>query len=194
MKNKKIQILIAITGASGSIYAKSLLQKLQILQNNNNFEVSLVFSEMGKQVCRHELGDFFIAELVFKIFDNSNFNAGFASGSSPADIMIIIPSSMGTLGRIAHGYSDSLITRAADVCLKERKKLILVTRESPLNLIHIKNMELISLSGGIIFPASPSFYSNPNNIDELVDNVTNRLLDLIEIKTDYKRWGEDLSL
>lgn len=190
MTKLKKNIVIAITGASGSVYAKNLLIKLSNPIIKNNFEISIVFTDTGKEVAIYETGEDFSLDLGFKTYDNNNFYAPFASGSSAADIMIIIPCSMGTLGRIAHGTSDNLICRAADVVLKERKKLILVTRETPLNLIHIKNMELITLAGGIILPASPSFYSKPISLDDAVNTVVDRVLDLSEIETDYKRWGK----
>ncbi|HNY45172.1 MAG TPA: UbiX family flavin prenyltransferase, partial [Bacteroidales bacterium] len=150
MDSKKKNILVAITGASGAIYAKQLLEKLNDLKEKESLEISVIYSKTGKEVAIHEIGYDFVKELNLKTYEDNNFYAPFASGSSPADILVIAPCSMGTLGRIANGFSDSLITRAADVVLKERKKLILLTRETPLNLIHIKNMELISLSGGII--------------------------------------------
>lgn len=190
MSRAKKNIVIAVTGASGSIYAKNLLQILTSHNNTEDFELSLIFSETGKEVAIYETGSDFSADFGIKTYSNSDFYAPFASGSSVADVMIVIPCSMGTLGRIAHGTSDNLIARAADVVLKERKKLILVTRETPLNLIHIKNMELVTLAGGIIMPASPSFYSKPLCFDDLVNTVVDRVLDLSGIETDYLRWGK----
>jgi len=192
MDSKKKNILVAITGASGAIYAKQLLEKLNALKEKENLEISVIYSKTGKEVAIHEIGYDFVKELNLKTYEDNNFYAPFASGSSPADILVIAPCSMGTLGRIANGFSDSLITRAADVVLKERKKLILLTRETPLNLIHIKNMELISLSGGIIFPASPSFYNKPTNIEDLVNTVIFRILDLMQIEITYDRWGKSV--
>jgi len=192
MDSKKKNILVAITGASGAIYAKQLLEKLNALKEKENLEISVIYSKTGKEVAIHEIGYDFVKELYLKTYEDNNFYAPFASGSSPADILVIAPCSMGTLGRIANGFSDSLITRAADVVLKERKKLILLTRETPLNLIHIKNMELISLSGGIIFPASPSFYNKPTNIEDLVNTVIFRILDLMQIEINYDRWGKSV--
>ncbi len=192
MDSKKKNILVAITGASGAIYAKQLLEKLNALKEKENLEISVIYSKTGKEVAIHEIGYDFVKELYLKTYEDNNFYAPFASGSSPADILVIAPCSMGTLGRIANGFSDSLITRAADVVLKERKKLILLTRETPLNLIHIKNMELISLSGGIIFPASPSFYNKPTNIEDLVNTVVFRILDLMQIEINYDRWGKSV--
>lgn len=190
MPELKKNIVVAITGASGSVYAKNLLIKLSKPLIKDKFEISTVFTDTGKDVAIYETGTDFSLELGFKNYDNNDFYAPFASGSSPAEIMIIVPCSMGTLGRIAHGTSNNLICRAADVVLKERKKLILVTRETPLNLIHIKNMELVTLAGGIIMPASPSFYSKPLCFDDLVNTVVDRVLDLSGIETDYLRWGK----
>lgn len=190
MKIRKKNILIAITGASGSIYAKNLLEKLNDIKEKENLEISVIYSKTGKEVAKHEIGYDFVEKLNLKTYEDNNFYVPFASGSSPADIMVIAPCSMGSLGRIANGFSDSLITRAADVVLKERKKLILLTCETPLNLIHIKNMELISVSGGIILPASPSFYNKPTNIEDLVNTVVFRILDLMQIEINYKRWAE----
>ncbi len=136
----------------------------------------------------YELGNNFISTIPHKIYNINDFYAPFASGSSVADAMVIIPCSMGTLGRVATGITDNLISRTADVVLKERKKLILVTREAPLNLIHIRNMETITLAGGIIMPASPSFYSFHKNIDELIENFVNRVLDLLGFYPAAKRW------
>lgn len=192
MDSKKKNILVAITGASGAIYAKQLLEKLNALKEKENLEISVIYSKTGKEVAIHEIGYDFVKDLNLKTYEDNNFYAPFASGSSPADILVIAPCSMGTLGRIANGFSDSLITRAADVVLKERKKLILLTRETPLNLIHIKNMELISLSGGIIVPASPSFYNKPANIEDLVNTVVFRILDLMQIEINYDRWGKSV--
>jgi flavin prenyltransferase len=190
MSRDKKNIVVAVTGASGSIYAKNLLQILTGHNNTEDYELSLIFSETGKEVAIYETGSDFSADFGINTYSNSDFYAPFASGSSVADVMIVVPCSMGTLGRIAHGTSDNLIARAADVVLKERKKLILVTRETPLNLIHIKNMELVTLAGGIIMPASPSFYSKPDNIDAAVNTVINRVLDLAGIDNEYTRWGD----
>jgi flavin prenyltransferase len=189
MTEQKKNIVIAVTGASGSVYAKNLLQSLSEPHIKEKLLLSLIFTDTGKDVAIFETGTDFSVEFKIKTYENSDFYAPFASGSSPADVMIVIPCSMGTLGRIAHGTSDNLICRAADVVLKERKKLILVTRETPLNLIHIKNMELLTLAGGIIMPASPSFYSKPKSLDAAINTVINRVLDLAEIETDYMRWG-----
>lgn len=183
-----MKIAVGITGASGAIYAQLLLSKLNELQNQIS-EVSIVFSPTAKGVWELELQQ--KPQLYeFKEYDSNDFYAPFASGSAQYDALIICPCSMGTMGRIAHGVSDSLLTRSADVMLKERKKLILVTREMPYNLIHIKNMELITLAGGIICPASPSFYSNPQSIEEACNTVINRVIDLIGLQSNSYKWGE----
>ncbi|MEN8119516.1 MAG: UbiX family flavin prenyltransferase [Bacteroidota bacterium] len=186
----KRKIVIAITGASGSIYAQSLIKRLNKEDIQNQIkEVNIVLSSNAKDVWGYEIGTFDEKTIPFKIFDKNNFKAPFASGSSGFDTMIICPCSMGTLGRIANGISNDLISRAADVILKERRKLILVTRETPLNLIHINNMKTVTEAGGIICPATPSFYSKPQTIDELVQTVTDRALNLAGIEIDNYRWG-----
>jgi len=188
---KKINIVVAVTGASGAIYAKVLLEKLSQLsaQIDNN---GVVFSENAKMVWNFELQDTPFDKHPFKTFDSKDFFAPFASGSSKYDVMIICPCTMGTMGRIAAGLANDLITRTADVMLKERRKLILVTRETPLNLIHINNMKLITEAGGIICPANPSFYCKPKNIEELVSTVIDRVLDLSGFEINYKRWEENI--
>ena len=186
---KKRKIIVAVTGASGAIYAKVLLEKLQTLSDRID-TVGLIFSDNAKAVWEHELGNRNFENLPYTIFDKNNFMAPFASGSAQYDTMIICPCSMGTLARIAQGVSNDLTTRAADVILKERRKLILVTRETPLSLIHIENMKTITLSGGIILPASPSFYSRPDSIDSLASTVIDRVLDLAGIENVTYRWSD----
>ena len=183
-----MKIAIGISGASGAIYAKLLIAKLSLLQNQLT-EVSVVFSPKAKEVWEYELNEK-PNTLHFKEYSYSNLYAPFASGSAKYDAMIICPCSMGTMGRIAHGVSDNLITRAADVILKERKKLILVVREMPYNVIHIKNMELITLAGGIICPANPSFYSKPQTIEETCQTVIDRVIDLVGLQSDSFSWGK----
>jgi 4-hydroxy-3-polyprenylbenzoate decarboxylase len=190
MSKKPYHIVVGITGASGSIYAKCLIEQLCELKQKNNLIIDLIFSETGKKVFLHENKEELNNDLPIRIFDNDNFFAPFASGSSTADALIIIPCSMGTLGRIAHGTSENLICRTADVVLKEKKKLLLLIRETPLNLIHIKNMELICLAGGTIFPASPSFYLNPETIEDVINSVIFRIIDHLEIDQEIKRWGK----
>ena len=182
------KIIIAVTGASGSIYAKVLLDKIKLLGNQVT-EVGLVFSDNAKTVWEHELNNSDYKNYPFKTFEKNNFYAPFASGSAKFNTMIVCPCSMGTLARIASGISNDLITRAADVILKERRKLILVTRDTPLSLIHINNMKTISEAGGIICPASPSFYSKPDSIEKLAATVVDRVLDLAGIENESYRWG-----
>ena len=184
------KIIVAVTGASGSIYAKHLLNLLSAL-DNNIVEISLIFSESGKKVWEYEIGEFDVDSSKIQLFSNNDFFAPVASGSAGYDSMIVIPCTMGTLGRIASGTSDDLISRAADVILKERKQLILVTREAPLNIIHIENMRMLTLAGGIIYPASPSFYSKPTNKEELELTLVNRVIDIMGFDSRIIRWGAE---
>lgn len=188
----KKKIVIAITGASGSIYADLLIKKLGLIKDQWE-QVSIVFSENAKIVWKTELGNEDYQNIPFPVYEKNDFNAPFASGSGQYDTMIIVPCSMGTMGRIAHGVSGDLITRAADVMLKERRKLICVARETPYNLIHIKNMELITLAGGIICPATPSFYSNPKSVEEVASTVVDRIIDLAGMQIKTYRWGSSPS-
>ncbi len=188
--NEKIpqKIVVAITGASGSVYAKVLLTKLSQLSAQIG-ELSVVITENAKEIWKTELEDESYKDFRVKYFSQHDFNAPFASGSGQYDIMIIVPCSMGTLGRIATGVSTDLITRAADVILKERRKLICVARDTPYSLIHIKNMETITLAGGIICPATPSFYSKPKTIEEAAATVVDRVIDLAGLTQKSYRWG-----
>jgi 4-hydroxy-3-polyprenylbenzoate decarboxylase len=183
------KIVVAVTGASGSIYAKVLLEKLSKL-NNQISELSLLMTTNAKSVWATELENNDYLNYDVKQYTQQDFDAPFASGSGQYQTMIIIPCSMGTLGRIAQGISNDLITRAADVILKERRKLICVARETPYNLIHIKNMETITLAGGIICPATPSFYSKPKTIEEVAATVVDRVIDLAGLQLDTYRWGK----
>ena len=185
--NTNRKIVLAITGASGSIYANKLLQRLIGLEDPLK-EIAVIFSETGREIWKSEIGSEFHNQGAEKEYDNSKFNAPFASGSSQYDTMIICPASMGSIGRIANGTSDDLIARTADVMLKERRRLIIVPREAPYNLIHINNMKLLTLAGAIICPASPSFYSNPKTIDDLVRNVVARISDLSGFDSNGFRW------
>ncbi|MFM7016805.1 MAG: UbiX family flavin prenyltransferase [Bacteroidota bacterium] len=186
--NKK-KIIVAITGASGSVYAKVLLDKLALLQEQIE-TVGLVMSDNAKDVWKYELGNTDYDQIPFTIYNKNNFFAPFASGSAKYDTMVICPCSMGTMARIATGISNDLTTRAADVILKERRKLILVTRDTPLSLIHIENMRTITLAGGIILPASPSFYSKPHSFEDLAATVVDRIIDQIGLSQDTYRWSE----
>ncbi len=183
------KIAIAITGASGSIYAKLLLQKMELLKDQLS-ELSIVISENAKFVWKTEIGDESYSSFNARYFAKNDFTAPFASGSAQYDAMIIIPCSMGTLGRIASGISNDLVSRGADVMLKERKKLICVIRDTPYNLVHIKNMETVTLAGGIICPATPSFYSNPKTIEEAAATVVDRVIDLAGFDSGGYRWGK----
>ena len=187
LSNQKRKIVLAITGASGSIYAYKLLERLNGLEAPLK-EIAVIFSETGREIWESEIGSEFHNEGSAKEYDNSKFNAPFASGSSKYDTMIICPASMGTTGRIANGTSDDLIARTADVMLKERRRLIIVPREAPYSLIHINNMKLLTLAGAIICPASPSFYSNPKTIDDLVMTVVDRIIDLAGFDSNGFRW------
>ncbi len=183
------KVVVAITGASGAIYASRLLNKI-ISQKENISELSLVMTDNARTVWETELGNKEYDDLPLNCFRNNDFYAPFASGSAGYKTMIIVPCSMGMLGRIANGISDDLISRAADVILKERGKLICVARETPLNLVHLKNMEMVTLAGGIICPAVPSFYSRPLTVEEVADTVVNRVLDLAGLPAGGFRWGE----
>lgn len=187
---EKQKIVVAITGASGALYAKVLLDKLQKLSSQIE-ELGIVMSDNAKDVWKYELHNSDYEKLPFKIYAKSDFFAPFASGSARFTCMFICPCSMGTLARIASGISNDLPTRAADVMLKERRKLILITRDTPLSLIHISNMKTITEAGGIICPASPSFYSLPKNFEELAATVIDRAIDLAGLQQSSFRWSEN---
>lgn len=186
----KHKIVIAITGASGGIYAKLLLEKLVQLKAQIQ-EVGIIMSDNAKYVWETELGNQAYHDFPFTFYSKSDFEAPFASGSANYKYMVVVPCSMGALARISQGISNDLTSRAADVILKERRKLILVCRETPLNLIHLKNMLNATEAGAIICPASPSFYSNPKNIEEAALTVVNRIIDLIDLENDSYRWGKN---
>jgi len=189
MTERKIKLIVGVTGASGAIYAKVLFESL--LQLSDQIEdVAILFSDTAKGVWQYELGNPDFETLPFTFYKKDDFYSPVASGSACFDAMLICPCSMGTLGRIASGVSDDLMTRAADVMLKERRKLILVVRETPLSLIHINNMKAVTEAGGIICPAMPSFYSRPETLEQLAATVTNRALSLAGLEVDGFRWGE----
>jgi 4-hydroxy-3-polyprenylbenzoate decarboxylase len=188
-KNNR-KIVVAVTGASGSVYAGKLLEKLAFLKDRPE-EIAVVFSDTAKEIWLAETGEKYSAAIPAKEYKNDSYYAPFASGSSTYDTMIICPASMGTMGRIANGTSDDLIARTADVMLKERRRLIIVPREAPYSLIHISNMEKLTLAGAIICPASPSFYSKPETIDDLVMTVVDRVLDLAGFNSNSYRWMEN---
>jgi 4-hydroxy-3-polyprenylbenzoate decarboxylase len=185
MSNK---ILLAITGASGAIYPKLLIDKLLTVKDQWE-ELSVVMSTNAKEIWETELGNADYKNVPVRFFEKHDFNAPFASGSAKYNIMIVSPCSMGTLSRIATGISNDLVTRAADVILKERRKLVLMLRETPYSLIHIKNMEAVTVAGGIICPATPSFYSRPKTIEEAATTVVDRMLDIAGLDISSFRWG-----
>ena len=186
----KHKIIVAVTGASGSIYTKVLFEKLLQLESQIA-AIGIVMSDNAKQVWQYELGNTDYNNYSFTFYDKNDFMAPFASGSAKYNTMIVMPCSMGTMSRIANGTSNDLITRAADVILKERRKLILAVRDTPYNLIHINNMKTITEAGGIICPATPSFYNRPKTIEEVAATVVNRVIDLAGLETDSYRWGEE---
>ena len=185
----KKKVVVGVTGASGSVYAKVLFDRLIELQDQIE-EVGVVFSTNAREVWKLELGNSDFEKLPFKVYNSMDFMAPFASGSAKYETMIICPCSMGTMARVATGVSNDLMTRAADVILKERRKLILVPRDTPYSLIHINNMKTITEAGGIIAPASPSFYSNPTNFEDLAKTVVDRVLDLAGFDLQSYRWSE----
>jgi 4-hydroxy-3-polyprenylbenzoate decarboxylase len=187
---KKKKIIVGITGASGAIYAKLLLDNLQKLSDQIE-KVGVVMSDNAKEVWKFELGNENYDQYTFDFYQKMDFNAPFASGSAKFDTMIIIPCSMGTLGRIAHGISNDLISRAADVVLKERRKLIAVVRDTPFSLIHINNMKTVTEAGGIICPANPSYYSLPKSIEDVAQTVVSRVIDLVGLEQSSYRWNEE---
>jgi 4-hydroxy-3-polyprenylbenzoate decarboxylase len=190
MEGSERKIILAVTGASGAVYANKLLEKLGNLKEPPT-DIAVVFSGTANEIWEYEIGSRFNAVPPAKLYSNDSYSAPFASGSSSYGTMIVCPASMGTIGRIACGVSDDLICRAADVMLKERRKLILVPRETPYNLIHIRNFETLTLAGAIICPATPSFYSKPATIDELVMTVVDRIIDLAGLPNDSYRWMDN---
>ncbi len=189
MTGKKIKMVVAVTGASGALYAKVLLDRLQALRSQLD-DVGVVLSASARQVWEYELQNTGYLNLPFRTYDPGDFTAPFASGSARYTVMVVCPCSMGTLGRIAAGVSQDLTGRAADVMLKERRRLILVPRDTPLSLVHIENMRTVTLAGGIICPAMPSFYSRPETPEGLAATVIDRVLDLAGLTVDTFRWKE----
>src|ERR1043166_6684141 len=182
-----MKLLIAATGASGSIYLQRLLDQIDAASH----EVHLVMSSHAKQVAKHELGGLKIPKSI-KQHGENDLNVPYVSGSAKFDAMVIVPCSMATLGRIASGSSDSALLRAADVFLKERRKLIVVPRETPWNLIHARNVTTLLEAGAVVLPAIPSFYSRPNSVVDLVDTVVWRVLDQIGLPSARTyRWAHE---
>ena len=189
------KIVVVITGASGSVYGKRLIEVLA----EKGFKLSVIATDKGKQVFNYELSleiDSFVKELNekyknIKLEDNNNLFAGVASGSHWFDAVIIVPCSMGTLAEISYGLSRNLLSRAADVALKENKKLILVPRETPLNTIHLENMYRLSKVGATIIPAMPGFYNHPESIDDLVNFQVGKILNYLNIDNNlFERWED----
>lgn len=183
------KIIVAVGGSSGSIYTKVLFDKLQLLGNQID-KVGVVMSDNAKYNWEYELENKDYQNYSFDFYHKMDFMAPFASGSARYDTMIVCPCSMGLMARIATGVSSDLVTRAADVILKERRKLILVPRDTPLSLIHINNMKLLTEAGAVICPATPSFYSKPTTFEALAATVIDRVLDLAGLELETYRWSE----
>jgi len=184
------KVVVAITGSSGSVYAQVLLDKLAALHEQWT-AVGVVLSDNAVVNWELEIGPANFEAYPFDFYAKNDFYAPFASGSAKYETMIVCPCSMGTLARIATGVSNDLVTRAADVVLKERRRLILVPRDTPLSLIHLNNMKTVAEAGGIICPASPSFYSRPQTIEAVAATVVDRVLDLAGFDLKSYRWGEE---
>lgn len=185
-----MKLVVAVGGASGSIYARRLLDALSVIhaRDPRALEVGLCFSSAGAEVWQHELGP--VPDYPFRRYGLRDFRAPFASGSAGWDAMVVIPCSTGGLARIAHGISEDLIGRAADVMMKERRKLVLVVRETPLSQIHLENMLAVTRAGAVVLPAAPSFYSKPETIEALLDTVLGRVLDQVGLPNELApRWG-----
>jgi len=183
-----MRLLIAITGASGIAYAQRLLDNI----DGSKHELNVVISGYGQAVIAQECPAGLRLPAGAKSHNVKSMNAPFASGSNPLDAMVVIPCSMGTLGRIAHGFSEDVLLRTADVMLKEKRKLILVPRETPLSLVHVKNFELLLLAGATILPANPGFYTHPKTVEQVVDTVVARVLDHLGLAQKLApRWQEE---
>ena len=182
-----MRLVVGVSGASGAPYAKRLLDFLAEQGPAHGVSVDLVFTQTGKQVWKQEIGA--EPKYPFTVWKNQDFTAPFASGSALYDAMVVVPCSAGALARIAYGISVDLVGRAADVMLKERKKLVLVLRETPISLVHARAMTQVIEAGAFVMPASPSFYSGPKTIAQLVDTVVARVLDRLGLPNDLmKRW------
>lgn len=182
-----MNVILAITGASGAIYAR---QSLELLLGNPSVErIALICSENAEGVIAHEGVTLPESERIER-YANDDMWSSVASGSARWDAMIVVPATMGTVGRIAAGVSQSLIERAADVMLKERRRLVLVVREAPYSLIHLRNMTTITEAGGIIIPASPSFYFNPQDVESLTLTISTRAVEMLGLTVTHQHWGE----
>jgi 4-hydroxy-3-polyprenylbenzoate decarboxylase len=188
------RIVVGISGASGAPYAERLLTVLTSEPLRERVQLAVVLSSTAEEVWTHECTRD-IASFGVPVYGGRDYRAPFASGSSAPDAMVVIPASMSTIARIAQGISDNLLTRAADVALKERKKLIVVPRETPYSEIHLKNMLELTRAGALIMPASPSFYGRPQSLPELLDTVVGRLCDHLGLAHALtRRWGENINL
>lgn len=186
----KKRIIVAITGASGAVYAKRLVEVLAVM---DDVEVFLVASKMGKEVLQHETGTGFqeLAAKADHVYREDQLDAAIASGSFHTDGMIVVPCSMKTMAAISHGISANLITRAADVTLKEGRRLVIVPRETPLSLIHVENMRNLILAGATVLPAMPGFYHKPDRLEQLVDQLVGKMLTSLGFKQHlFPAWGE----
>ena len=182
-----MKIVVAITAASGAIYARQLLAEL--IESNDVERVALIYSANARAVAAHE-GESMPHSPKIEVFENDDLFASPASGSARWDAMVVVPSSVGTIGRVAAGVSQTLIERAADVMLKERRRLIFVVRETPYSLIHLRNMTALTEAGAVILPATPSFYSLPQDIEEVCQTVTERITAMLGIEGERYEGGE----
>jgi 4-hydroxy-3-polyprenylbenzoate decarboxylase len=199
MNDRATKLVIAVSGASGAIYARATLQAAISLRESDGLELAMVASKSAPEVWEHELDGPPLADFAkhhdVPIFAGRNYRAPFASGSAGWDAMVIAPCSMSTLAKVAHGISDDLLSRAADVMLKERRKLIVVARETPLSVIHLENMLSLARAGAMILPATPSFYGRPATIDALVHSIITRIFDHLGYELKHaKRWGHDVKM
>ena len=181
-----MKIIVAITGASGAVYARLTLERL--LAAGEVGQIALIYSDTARQVVEYE-GESMPADPRITVYDNGDLFAPPASGSAAFDAMIVVPASVGTLGRVASGAAHTLIERAADVMLKERRRLVFVVRETPLSLIHLRNMTTLTEAGAVILPASPSFYSHPDNIGQLCMTVVERALTQAGLTLPHYEWS-----
>jgi 4-hydroxy-3-polyprenylbenzoate decarboxylase len=178
---------VAITAASGAIYARQLLSAL--VESGEVERIAVIYSANARAVVAHE-GEEMPHSAKIEEYDNDNLFASPASGSARWDVMVVVPSSVGTIGRVASGVSQTLIERAADVMLKERRRLIFVVRETPYSLIHLRNMTTLTEAGAVILPATPSFYSLPKSIEEVCQTVTERIVSMLGLDSERYEWGE----
>ncbi len=184
------KIVVGITGASGAVYAKRCVALLNERVSSGEVELAVCASPTAAEVWALECGGDMREELGVKVWGGRDYNAPFASGSAGWHAMVIVPCSMGTVARVAHGVSDSLLTRAADVMLKERRALIVVPRETPLSLVHLENLTALARAGALVLPAMPSFYGKPASVGDVVDTVVARVMDHLGVAAPFaKRWG-----